>query len=196
MLKTLGSYLALIFWLAFGIYFGLAGIIYYDFSNEKEVVTTKVVKDENSGDEPTVYYVDEIPFSSLERAQAYIEENRIGSMYNWFYRIPDKLTLFLTSMALGGLGSVISIVSRMALKNASIVDLKVFWNALLGALIGILVLGISYILPLLLTTETEINIRPTTLIFISLFAGLYAEKFLTSLEKYFSQKITHHEQNT
>ena len=175
------AYLSFAFWLCFGLYFGLAGILHADLMEEKESAIQ-----EQTADGEHVYVYDGIRFSSYDKAVVYQREQMASGTFSWFLTVPSKLILFLTAMALGGLGGVIGMVKQLALANASILDLKPFWGPMLGALIGLLVLGISYLLPVILTTDTEVEIRSTTLIFISMFAGLYARQFLRFLEARFN----------
>lgn len=179
------AYLAFAFWLGFGLYFGLAGVLYTDLAEEKAAVITESLNAQGE----KVFVYDGINFSSMEKARVYRDEMAATGMFSWFRSLPSKLILFLTSMALGGLGGVIGVVKQVALANKNILELKPFWSPMLGALIGLLVLGISYLLPVLLTTTNEVEIRSTTLIFVSLFAGLYARQFLNFLESRFSNYL-------
>lgn len=181
-IRYLLAYTSFVFWLILGLYFGLAGILYADLMEEK----TSTIQQQTTSEGDAVYMYDGVPFSSYEKAQMHQQEQDAQGLFKWFTYLPSKLILFITSMALGGLGGVIGMVKELALTKVKIVDLKPFWRPMLGALIGLLVLGLSYLLPVVLTTATEVEIRSTTLIFVSMFAGLYARQFLQFLEARFS----------
>ncbi len=179
------AYISFVFWLAFGLYFGLAGILYADLVEEKAAAITE----QTSASGQHLFTYKGAAFSTREKAAIAQQEDQASSIFSWFAYLPEKLILFITSLALGGLGGVIGIVKRMALGKASILEVKPFWIPMLGALIGILVLGVSYLLPVILTTSTEVEIRATTLIFVSMFAGLYSRQFLSFLESRFSSYL-------
>ena len=205
-MKSVLSYISLAFWLLFGLYFGLAGILYADITEEKEFISRTsnqqheikippgVIQGVDSAGN-TYYESDGARFSSLEKLVLYENEEAAGDLFDWYDDLPDKLILFITSMALGGLGALISLVKKLALEGARVDDLKTFWHPMLGALIGIIILGISYLVPIIITTQSDVEIRATTLIFLSMFAGMYSKEFLTFLESRFSNYLKQHGKN-
>ncbi|TRX49696.1 hypothetical protein FNH22_26890 [Fulvivirga sp. M361] len=205
-MKSIFSYISLTLWLLFGLYFGLAGILYADLTEEKEFIggSNQVKKEVQLPPGVTkgidslgnaYYEMNGVKFTSLEKIKLRGQEEAAESVFNWYKTLPNKLILFITSMALGGLGSLISLVKKLALENARIDDLRTFWHPMLGALIGIIVLGISYLIPIIITTESEVEIRATTLIFLSMFAGMYSKEFLAFLESRFSNYLKQHGKN-
>lgn len=62
-------------------------------------------------------------------------------------------------------------------------------DPLFGALLGVLGLGVSYVLPsALVTGETELS--PTSLLFFGLFSGVFAEELYLAIKRRFGARVS------
>jgi hypothetical protein len=205
--------LALVTWIVVGMYFGMSGVVYADsialrakvrgVGSEIKTVTdidTTVMKDSLAMGEQMYpldakpqtqvkYEIDGVRFSTLEAAEQWRDEENMLGLFIWLDDKPAGFILFITAIAMGGLGGAIGIVRNVSMFKQDLLHQRVLSLPLLGSLIGVMVLGISYLLPLVLTTDTNAEIRPTTLIFLSLFSGLFSKDFLKTLESRFTNYI-------
>ena len=103
--------------------------------------------------------------------------------YPWMEDLPDIIILLLTCCSFSLLGSYILITRSFALKKRPVQVGGHPAMILSSFLIGLVIMGLSYILPLVLINEGG-KIRPLTLMFLSLFGGMYSNAFYEKLSKY------------
>lgn len=173
----------LVCWIFIGLYIGTSGIVYSELA-EKEaqlhLVSPTGKKFHYNGQE----------FSSKEAIQIHIEYQRIFLLYPWIDNITDRIALILSSCALGALGGVIRILRQIAFKDGISVSQTNFISVpALGALLGMVVLGLSYIVPSVLTTDSNFELRDSTLMFLCLFSGIFSKRFMEYLDERFTQKL-------
>ncbi|WP_158800254.1 hypothetical protein [Pedobacter sp. L105] len=117
------------------------------------------------------------------------EHEGIAYFFTWTVNFPKFTALCITAMSFGLLGSVISLIKELIDKSVSPDSINFIAKPFLGILTGLVVLGISYMLPTILIKGAS-EIRPITLMFISLFCGIYIDKFYKKLESSFDKIIS------
>ena len=173
----------LVCWSFIGLYIGTSGIMYSELE-EKEAQIHKT--------QPTgkVYHWDGQKFTSMEAIKHSMEYKRLCRLYWWIDNITDKVALILSSCALGALGGVIRIVRQVAFEQGVTVDNTKFISVpSLGALLGMVVLGLSYIVPSILTTDSNFELRDSTLMFLCLFVGIFSKRFMEYLDDQFNKRL-------
>jgi len=166
---------------AFCLVYGIVGFIAEDLKEQikkAEGLPVQVVK------------IDGHTYSNLEKANALLEFKSLKETFgSWIADWPELGKLFITSLIFGALGGVIKTVLQLIRKELLFSDSNVLLFPFLGMLIGLLVLGISYVLPTLLTSSFT-EIRKTSLIFFCLFSGLFSEEFISSIKNNFVKLLT------
>lgn len=193
---------ALLFWFLIGIYFGVSGLVYGEEKKDLNAVVTlnsettdsgkikKEIIDDGDVEVIQKYIYDGIIFTDRGLVDEYIKAKQLNSMFTWLADFPELIILVLTSCALGAFGGVIRIVRQITFEGKKIEDTKYITIPFLGLLLGMVVLGISYLLPTILTVNDDIQISETSLVFFSLFAGLFSQSFLTWLDSKFQAYLT------
>jgi hypothetical protein len=165
----------LVFWILFGLYFGIGGWTKIDFEQKKEFTSDNTSSDE----QPFIY--DGFSFDSYGDVIAYVEKEKIYKYVRWIFYLPSFIGFVITAGAFGVLGGVTNIIKEIVTKKKEDDDIevfKVFYVPLLGFLIGLLMLGIVQILPSAITfNQTDVN--PASLLFLCMFAGIFYENFFT-----------------
>lgn len=164
--------LFIVIWLLAGLYFGTGGITRLDNIEKKE-------KAEHNGDTVKAIYKHRI-FQNMAKAQAYIDEKQTEYIYPWITPIPAFLAYMITSCSFGLLGSLIFLLTEIAFNDKKLEDIKYLSIPLLGMLTGIVVLGLSLLIPNILIAGNK-DIKPEGLVFLCLFCGLYSNKFYIRL---------------
>lgn len=163
------------FWFALGSYTGVAGLIHDEHQRQQNAI-------EESGDPGTHVVYDGIEFTSQSHLLTYLNELKGDRLFWWTDAVPELLMLAISSCGLGAFGGVISIVRLVAFKNVPIEETNYIALPFLGFLLGMVILAISYVLPALIVSDSDLEIRQTTLMCFSLFVGLFSKSFLIWLE--------------
>ena len=171
----------ILIWFAFGFYVGISGIIYEE--NKK----LNRLKEQVISNEKVEYHG--IVFNSKERLDTYIEEIKIINYFSWITKVPELIILVFSSCAFGAFGGLIRIIRQISFEGLKLHETHFIAIPFLGMLLGIAVLGISYLLPTILIAEGDIQIRQTSLMFFSLFTGLFSKRFLNWLEDLFKKYL-------
>jgi hypothetical protein len=168
--------LVVLSWLLLSLYFGVSGYLTVDLLNlidkAKQVKSEPIIVDETE-------YENRYAF-----LYAYNYENTIA-IFPYLKKLPDSLALIITAMAFGALGGVTRILKQMAFENISIDSIKFISIPLVGMLSGIFILGVTYVIPTILVSGDQ-KIRPETLVFLSLFSGLFSKRFYDWLSTNFN----------
>lgn len=122
----------------------------------------------------------------LQKSQILIQKAKFEKIYPWLDDLPDLIILLITCCSFSLIGSYILIVRELALKTQKTITAHHIIYVINGLLTGLIVLGLSYLLPLVLINDNG-TIRPATLMFLSLFGGLYSNKLFEKLSGYVDQ---------
>lgn len=121
-------------------------------------------------------------FSSKEALAVARNEERVERLFPWIGLLTSLASLALTAGAFGVLGGAARVVKELVIDSKPL-DLKeVVLNPLFGFLVGIMLLGISYVLPAALTDQEDVQLTPTTLLFLCFFGGLFSRRVFTWVE--------------
>jgi len=118
-----------------------------------------------------------ISYHNRESLSASIEEAKARTFFQpLFVHFPEAMLFLFTAMAFGGIGALTACTKRVALDNVPIAQLQVGMQAMLGCLVGMVVLGMAELVPTLLLTGGA-DVRPLALSFFSLLAGIFTGRF-------------------
>ncbi|MEP2773084.1 MAG: hypothetical protein ABJH05_13115 [Fulvivirga sp.] len=179
-LKIVANITALLITSAFGLYVGVVGFIREDL--KERVIAAELLPVEK-------VTIDGNTYRNQEMAEAMIEFNDLACTYGkWITDLPELAMLFITAIAFGLLGGVTKSVYQLSKNEIDFGDFHVLLNPFFGLLMGLLTLGLSYLIPTIFASG-ESEIRRTTLICFALFAGLFSDQFIQNIEKRFSKII-------
>lgn len=161
--------LAFIGWISIGAYFGSAG-----YTKLKIDELNNLGKSSGQGKSVSL---GSITFQNPYFMEAYQEETKAVKYFpEFFLSMPNILVFLITACSFGILGAQTFLVKRVAIDSELLINLKVVSVPLLGALTGIIVLGLATTVPVLLISG-EAELKPITLIFLCFFGGFYNTKF-------------------
>lgn len=101
----------------------------------------------------------------------------------WMKNLPELIIHLLTCCSFSLLGSYILITRSLILNKQKVSIAKIPAITLSSFLTGLVVMGLSYLLPTVLINEGG-KIRPDTLMFLSLFGGIFSNTLYKKLSKY------------
>lgn len=171
-------------WVLFGLYFGIGGWAKMDLEQEKKVTNNKLLKN----DQAVIYQG--ISFKSYRDLQAALENEelieekvKIYKYFPWIFYLPSFVGFVITAGAFGALGGVTNILKQIAIDNVKLEDSKVMSTPIFGFLVGLLMLGISYVFPSALTFD-KADVKPTSLLFLCMFGGIFSGHIYNWLENF------------
>ena len=171
-------------WLIAGLYMGAGGITRIE--NDNFLKQIEVEKDTIK-----VNY-HELVFENKAALIHHLEDGQMKLLFPWIDNMPSYSSYILTACSFGLLGALIRIFIQLAIENKTIAECKIMSMPILGLLTGLVMLGVSLIFPAVLST-TETTIKPSGLMFICLFGGLFAtglyEKMNTMFSDMFSKSV-------
>jgi hypothetical protein len=173
----------LCFWLFSGLYLGLGGISRVNVDEVNEQIEAK----RNVLQKDTINYTfKKVKYTTLYDFELAIENQNLVDYFSWVNGLNKFSSLLLTAMSFGIIGAIISILIEIAFGGTSVENTAFITKPILGLLTGLVVLGISYILPTIVV-KGNTEIRPISLMFICLFCGIYSNKFYDKLEATFEK---------
>ena len=162
---------ALILWFTTGLYLGLGGWARLD-ANERvarlraqETPDTQVVTRNNIVGPPSMHLAMEL------------EESEGGAFPVHFANGPI-VSYVLAALGFGVIGGVLALLASITLDGVRVETLSVFIRPLLGGVVAILVLAAAHVIPITLVQGTDVQVRSVSLLFLCVFAGLFAERFI------------------
>lgn len=175
-------------WVLCGFYFGAAGLMRADFDIQLERLN-----EERAGADAEELsqkiQIDDATYSNLIEAKQALLEEPIQRYFPWLLDLPHLVGLLFAGCGFGALGGVTRVLARLSLKKEELSLMAAAVDPLFGALMGILALGVSYVLPsALVTGETVLN--PTSLLFFCLFSGVFADEFYTGIKSRFGARMS------
>lgn len=115
-----------------------------------------------------------------------LEANDLENFFPWAIQFSSFSALIITALSFGLLGALIAILKQIAFENLVIEEVKIWSLPLLGLLTGLVIYGLSYILPTALV-KNGTELRPITLMFLCLLSGIYSNTFYLRLTKLFDK---------
>jgi len=117
------------------------------------------------------------------------ESDRFNSIFVGIDAIPDLIALILTACSFSMLGAVTNLVYLLFIGKRERSFRALAGSMILGALTGLFVVGLTYIIPTALVKLDDAQIRPISLMFTSLFAGFSFVRFYEKVSKYFEKIV-------
>lgn len=184
-IKKLGSQLLFCIICLSAFYIGVGGLGNEDYNNKLTALYTQKPDgiDTTSVRDGLVQYQNVLEMRKIEIVEQY---QKFMRFYPWMEDLPDIITLLLTCCSFSLLGSYILIARGFALRKRKVLAVGHPTIILSSFLTGLVIMGLSYLLPLVLVNEGG-KIRPFTLMFLSLFGGMYSNTFYDKLSKYVGQ---------
>jgi hypothetical protein len=170
----------LITWLLLGLYFGSGGITKMENYN--------LIKSTIEQTDTTTVVYKGITFQNKGALLRTLEEEETESIFPWIGSLPSYVSYMITACAFGLLGTIIRLFIHLAIEQKPLETLPVYTLPVLGLLSGLVVLGISLIFPALLFNSDK-DIKPSGLMFICLFSGIYVDKLYEGLSNFFTRKF-------
>jgi hypothetical protein len=178
------SIIVLFIWTTLAIYAGISGICKVKL--EEDLFALKLKQEELLKKPSPIASLNNVPFDNEYNYKYYILIRQYLQIFPWFEKVPIMLGTFFTAMSFGLLGAIAKIILSIVKGQISPVSARIWSEPVLGIFVGIAVLGLSFVLPNILIISTD-TIRPLTLMFLTFFCGLYAEKFFDILSNLFSK---------
>ncbi|MDB5088959.1 MAG: hypothetical protein JWR09_2953 [Mucilaginibacter sp.] len=178
----------IIVWLIVGLFFGIGGLTKLNSDETLDNIQKKEVELLAKNFNPPLN-VDGVTISNEYLYQIYNERHGLEKYFVWTVTLPKFTALCITAMSFGLLGALVAIIRQLSLAGKTIVEVQYISLPLLGILTGLVVLGISYLLPTLITKGTN-EIRPITLMFLCLFCGICSDNFYKKIENSFDKLFT------
>ena len=163
------------------LYFGIGGAVKNDIYNQ---ISDKY----DFSDTNKVLSSDGISYKNIASFRLDQEEFKYSVIFPWLDSTPEFIGTIFAACFFGMLGGVICILKDVAFKNKKIENIKYILIPILGFFTGLIVIGVSYIVPTILVTG-ENKLRPITLQFLSLFSGIYCLQFYNFISELISKRI-------
>ncbi|GEM_PF-854307 len=175
--------LIVVFWLIPSLYFGVGGYISIDLMDQK---TKYLISPSDSLINVAIAGIN-MDFKNYEHFKYEVNYQSSKNYFPWIDDFSDTFSVLVTALSFGIIGGLTRLLKQICFdEDKSILTVKVLSIPLLGMLSGIIMLGFSYLLPTLIVSGDQ-SIRPTTLIFLTLFAGLFSRKFYAWLNRSFDK---------
>lgn len=187
-MKTWSSFLKILFLLAISfvsMYVGVGGLVRANYDEE----IGKISEDSKSISPGASIMHDGFEFQNFSELQAHLARQQIPVFYKWvIIRLNGFMALVITSLSFGLLGSLIFLMRKNLPSISELPSEQVILFPLYGMLTGLVVLGLSYIIPFFLTTN-QTNLRPISLMFLSLISGTFIDVFYEKVLQFFKREV-------
>jgi hypothetical protein len=165
-----------------GLYIGIGGLGNQQYSDKLTALSTQkpAIDDTVAINIGGLTAPNILEMKKLATAQQY---ERFMRFYPWMQDLPDLIILLLTCCAFSLIGSHILLLRTIGSKKTNSEFPGHVAAILSGFLIGLVVLGLSILLPRVLVSEGGTT-QPYALMFLSLFGGIYSDALYNKLAKY------------
>jgi hypothetical protein len=171
--------------LCLAIYFGVGGLIIL----ENDLKYEKVKQNFKDPRDTTEYSNGKITFKTEEALNAYQQQHLAYQLFPYLKNIPSFLSFFITSISFGVIGAFSKVINDIIKLKQTLAGVSNLFLVLTqGGLIGIIVLGISYLIPKILISEAII-LNPITIVLLSLLGGVFYLDFFSWLESLIKKNI-------
>lgn len=162
------------------IYFGTGGLII--LQNEQQYEKA-IIKEKD----PVSY--DGSNFRNKEVMTTAIEQYYIIKVYPFSNNLPQTLIFIITSISFGILGSVARTVNFSIKKDISFYNIKnMELIPIQGGFVGLIILGISFIIPNFLTNN-DVVLSPISIVILCLLGGIMHNEFYEWISNNIRRKL-------
>lgn len=181
-IKKTGSHVLFCLICLSAFYIGVGGIGNEEYNN-KLTALNNLKPESNDTVSVSDGFVEYRNVLEMRRIEIVEQQAKFQRFYPWMESLPEIIILLLTCCSFSLLGSYILIARGFTLKKRK-VDLAGHPTMILSSfLTGLVIMGLAYLLPLVLINEGG-KVRPYTLMFLSLFGGMYSNTLYEKLSKY------------
>jgi hypothetical protein len=179
--------LILVLWISVGFFLGIGGLSKLSVDETLENIQKR--QTELMAKKFPPIDVEGVTIDNEYDYQIFNENKGIETYFKWTVLLPRFTALIITAMSFGLLGAVVALVRQLSINGKNILEVKYLSLPILGILTGLVVLGLSYLLPTLITKGAN-EIRPITLMFLCLFCGICTDNFYKKIESSFDKLFT------
>src|SRR5258708_600591 len=165
-----------------GLYIGIGGLGHQQYSDKLTALSTQ----KPQTDDTVAVKVGALTAPNIlemKKLATVGQYEKFMHFYPWTHDLPDLIILLLTCCAFSLVGSHILLLRTITSKKTNSEFPGHLAMILSGFLIGLVVLGLSVLLPRVLVNEGG-TIQPSALMFLSLFGGIYSDALYSKLAKY------------
>ena len=171
----------------FGLYLGSGGVAATELLRLNEWIRNR--PEEEIG--PEVEY-EGVPFLDQALVEFVVARDRNEFIWPWLVLIPTPAYLMVAAVGFGAVGGGVHLLKKRAIDGKPWKDLPIVAMPLLTSFLALILLAASYVLPLALTTGEGMELPSSSVVVVSLFAGLFPERAYKWVEsqanKVFSQE--------
>jgi hypothetical protein len=171
MAMQIKSRILVIVWLIVGGYLGSAGWARVELEQEIKV---------QQGPAGQIV-CDGVTFESIETCQHYLRDKQMGALFPWLQQVPPLFGLLLLGFGFGCLGGSMRALAESVQHGEELTLSKAIDLPLFGGLLGVMVLGIVYLVPAALTINESV-LRPAALLFLAILGGAFSTRVYTWVE--------------
>lgn len=174
--RVTGFGIAVLFWVLFGAYLGLAGLAKFDLDDN-----VRSIEDQRSESKSQELEWRGEVYSSPKDLRIAVLQGQLEGLFPWVFRWPHTIILVLTCGGFGILGATTRSIYDEIQDRVPMSWVRVTFVPMVGFLSGVWVFGIATLLPLALAAQTSTP-HPRFLILYCLIAGLFWDQFLLFLK--------------
>ncbi len=170
-------------------------------ANEAFVAEEQMIKLDSSRVAPVRIHIEragrpiEIEFANRVLADQYHRQNKIqlfiglipGNDHFNYLKLPDKVILTIAATFMGLLGAVIMLIKESTYDGIKLSPETILKRAALGFSSGLLVIVLSYVIPGVITFDSQVEIKIETLTTISLLAGMFFKVYFNKISNQISK---------
>ena len=169
--------IGLIIYALFLLYLGYGGL--YRVELDKTIAGTN--------DETERVVVDDVEFLNQQHYLKFERAQLLGDFYPWVFFLFTHSGSVIVVFCAGSLGSFLYILKSKVHDNKKLTDIPIFTLPILSGILGIMILGISWALPSLLTIPENSSPNLYIVMFLSFLGGAFHEKTYKWVEGVFPQ---------
>ena len=123
-----------------------------------------------------------VEFNSIEDVKEVLKREPVGIYFPWVFSLPFIATILILAFCSGAFGGIFRIFKELGIDKRNIAEIPVVYMSFCAGFTGLMVLGVSYLLPSMLTASKNTP-WPISIMFLSIFGGFFPETTMKWLEK-------------
>ena len=127
-----------------------------------------------------------VDFESEKEVKEIVKRESAGVYFPWVFSLPLEATVFVLAFCSGAFGGIIKIFKELSINKRKIAEMPVTYLLFFAGFLGLMVLGVSYLLPAALTASKNIP-QPVAIVFLSILGGIFCENTMEWLEKQYKK---------
>jgi hypothetical protein len=176
----------ILIWLCTGFYLSIGAMTRVDHNENLKNIEFNRVELQKDTINRNIGEIDII--TRYDRAK-FMEIKKQPKLYKWLFKLPNLVGALILACSFGLIGGLVDLVLQVKNNSTAVEDLKYFSTPLLGCFSGIAVLGLSYLIPSLLVSDNQ-TLKPESLIFLSLFGGIFSKDLFEKVQLNFKKLLS------